>query len=191
MAQKVLLLLCMLFWFISCGTSKNTGARFFYDDKSVSAYLPRKVVLELCRPDPTLRLEIANILGKGLADAGVEVVNQATPDHAAGICAAGALPGDVRKSLQDNLHVDGLFVGTLEQRRVEPLLLTSLRLDLIGNPSGKLIWTTNVKINQLAAWADTKRTAARTTELALESFRKEFFGHSPGTKSRAEKTGKK
>ena len=190
MAQRVLLLLCILFCLISCGISKSTSARISYDDKSVSAHFPRKVVLQLCQTDPTLRLEIIDVLGKNLADAGIEIVSPGGSNDTVTICNGGTLSEEARKSLRDNLNIDGLFVGTLEQRRVEPLLLTVFRLDLIGNPSGNLIWTTKVKIDQLAAWADTKATATRTTELALESFRKEFLGHSKGTKSMTEKKGK-
>jgi hypothetical protein len=191
MAQRVLLLLCMLFCFISCGISKSTSARVSYSDKSGSAYRPNKVVIELCRSDPTLRLEITNVLSKSLADAGIKVVNPGSPDDAAGICTGGTLSEEARKSLRDNLNIDGLFVGTLEQRRVEPLLLTRFRLELIGNPDGKLVWTTNVKIDQLAAWADIKTTATRATELALESLGKEFLDHSTEKKSGTEKKGKK
>jgi hypothetical protein len=135
-------------------------------------------------------MEIIDVLGKSLADADIEVVSPRGPNDTVTICTGGTLSEEARKSLRDNLNIDGLFVGTLEQRRVEPLLLTRFRLELIGNPSGKLIWTTKVKLDQLATWAGTKATATGTTELALESFRKELLGHSRETKSMTEKKGR-
>jgi len=182
MTRRVLLLLSVLLCLASCAVSKSSSTRFTYGDKSVSAYAPKKVALQLCRSDPSLRLEMIDVLSKNLADVGVEVMTSESLGDPAGICNGATLSEDMRKGLRDSLGIDGLFVGTLDQRRVEPLLLTSFELRLIDSLTGKLSWTTNVIADQLAALADVRATATKTTQLALEQFRKDFVPQPQETK---------
>lgn len=187
MARRVLLLLCIVFWFASCGISKTSGTRLSYGDKS-TAHLPRKVVAQLCQSDPALKPEMIDVLSRNLTDAGIEVVNNpGSPNDMAIICSGGTLSEAMRKDLLDSFNIDGLFIGTLEQRRVEPFHLTRFELKLIGNPSGRLIWITNAKTDQPAWWADARTTAAKTIAIAIQSFEEEFSGNSKGTRDGSEK----
>lgn len=191
MAQRFLVLLCILFCFASCGTSKSSGGRVSNGDKAAPAYFPRRVVVQICQQDPTIGLEIIDVLTRNLMEAGIEVVDTGGLNDGAAICGGGAPSENMRRSLRDDLNIDGVFVGTIEQRRVEPFLLTRFDLRLMGNPRGDLIWTTHAKTDQLAAWADAKAAAVKTTVIAVESFKQEFLGNSKGTSGRPEKEPKR
>lgn len=191
MIRRVLLPFFILLCLASCGIFKSTGGRISYGDNAVSAHFPRRVAVELCQTDPSLKLEMIEVISKNIGDAGIEVVNPGGPHGTACICGGGTLSEDMRRDLRDNSNIDGLFVGTLDQRRVEPLLLTRFELRLIGNPGGRLMWATTAKMDQLAAWADTRTSAARTIQLALEAFKKDYFSELKGTKEKSEKERKK
>jgi hypothetical protein len=182
------LLLCILFCLASCGIS-HTSSRFSHGDRSVPAYFPKKVAVQLCDTDPSVRLDMTDALIEGLSNAGIEVVNPGNSNDMADTCRGGTLPEAMRKDLRDTLGIQGLFVGTLAQRKVEPVLLTRFELKLIGNPSGKLIWITNVKMDHLAAVANTRTTAAKAAEIAVESFKKDLFGESKQTEPAKVKKG--
>jgi hypothetical protein len=191
MARRFFLLLCVLFCFTSCGISK-TNSHFSYGDRSVAAYFPKKVAIQLCETDPTVLLEITGALTEGLSIAGIEVVNPGNSNDMADTCRGGTLPQAMRKDLRDTLGVQGLFVGVFAQRRVEPTLLTRFELKLIGNPSGELIWITNVKMDHLAAFAHTRTIAAKAAEIAVESFKQDLFDKSKQTEpAKAKKSARK
>lgn len=174
MAQRIALLLCILLCFASCGISK-TSSRFSNGDKATSAYFPKKVIVQLCETDPSLKLEIIDVLATNLTDGGIEVVAPENPNALADIC-RGVLPDGERNSLRGSPGIDGVFIGVFEQRRVEPMLLTRFELKLIDYSSGKLIWTTNVKTDHFAPVANARTAALQVAAMAAESFNKDVLG---------------
>lgn len=174
MAQRIALLLCILLCFAACGISK-TNSRFSNGDKAASTYFPKKVTVQLCETDPSLKLEIVDVLAANLTDAGIKVMDPGNANAFADIC-RGTLPEVARKSLQGNPGIDGVLIGVFEQRRVEPMLLTRFELKLMDYSSGKLIWTTNVKMDHFAPVANARTVALQVVAMAAESFSKDVLG---------------
>lgn len=172
MVQRLFLLPLFILFVASCGISR-TSSHFSYGEGWVTADLPKKVAIHLCGTDPSVRLDVRDALVTNLSGTGIEVLEPGDSRYTAAMCEAETLPEATRKSLYDNFGIQGLFVGVLEQRRASPLLLTKFQLQLIGNPSGRPVWITNVKRDHLASLADTRITASKVAELAVDSFKKD------------------
>jgi hypothetical protein len=174
MVRRAFLPFLILFLLASCGFSR-TSSHFTPGDRSVSAAIPRKVAVRLCETSPSVRFDVMNALAENLSSMGIDVANVGNVADTQLVCGGETLPEAVRKSLRDNLGIEGLFVGVFEQRRVEPMLLTRFELRLIDIPSGRLVWSTNVKRDDLAATANARTAAAKAAKTAVESFQKDGF----------------
>lgn len=175
--RRAFLILVVFFCLTSCGIPR-TKSHFYYGDRSAPDNFAQKVAIQLCESDPSVRFDLMDALVENLSGAGIEVINLGNVTDMTGICEGGRLPESTRKHLRDNLGIQGLFVGLFEQKRVEPVLRTRFGLKLIGNPSGRLIWSTNIATNHLAAMANTKTIAAKAAAMAVESFRKDHLSKS-------------
>lgn len=169
------MLLFILCSFASCGISKTTSG-FSQGNKTVSATFPRQTLVYFCDTDPSLRQDVIYSLIRNVTDTGIEVANSEDPSDAERVCAGGMLPEAYRKALHDSLGIEGIFTGTFTQRKVEPFLFTRFDLKLIEIPSGRLIWSTKVETNHLAATANTRTIGTKVAEMAVGSLRADLFG---------------
>jgi hypothetical protein len=157
----------------------RTKSHFSYGDRSIPPYFPTKVAVQFCGTDPSVRFDLLDALTERLKSAGIDGVKTETPNTMEGFCGGTApLPHALRQDLRDHMGIQGLFVGTLTQRRSMLRLFTTLELKLIGNPSARMIWVTNVRTDELAAFANIKTSAEKMAELAVESLKKDLFGKS-------------
>lgn len=131
--------------------------------------------MHLCETDPSVRMDVMHALIENISAAGIEVVNTGNLVDMEGVCLEGTLQEVYRKALRHELEIEGVFVGTLAQKRVNPFLLTEFELRLIANPSGRLIWSIRVRKDNLAAMVNTRSAAVKAAERAVDSFKKDML----------------
>jgi hypothetical protein len=175
MVRRITALLLVLCCLASCGVSRITSG-FSRGDGTIPASFPERTVVHLCESEPSLRLDVIHSLVMNLTNAGVEVANSDNLKGVEAVCTWGILPEGDGKALRDSLGAEGIFVGTFTQRRVDPFLLTRFDLKLIGNPSGRLIWSTKIETDHLAATANAKTIGTKVAEMAVESLKADLFG---------------
>jgi len=149
-------------------------------DRPPALAFPKRVGVATLTGNLAAQQEATTRLSRGLIDLGFQVAtNNWNVDKILGGWAEGVyetIPEPVRRELQEQYGLEGIFVGTLSQDQGNVVNETRLSLRLISVPTGKLVWSANVLGGGVAGLSGgVKDTALAAVQKALASLEKDLY----------------
>ena len=152
-------------------------------DRVPVAGFPRRIGVATLVGNLAAQQDATARLSRGLIDLGFQVVtNNWNVDRTLGQWAEGVfetIPETVRRRLEEQYGLEGIFVGILSQDKGNIVNETRLSLKLIDVPTGKAIWSANVLGGGVAGLSGgVNDTALAAVDKALHSLEKDIY-HNP------------
>jgi hypothetical protein len=163
------------------------SSKLSYVDRVTVAGFPKRVGVATLVGNLAAQQDATSRLSRGLIDLGFQVVtNNWNVDNILGQWAEGVsetIPAGTRKQLEEAYGLQGVFVGILSQDKGNIVNETRLSLRLIDVPTGKLVWSANVRGGGVAGLSGSVNDrAVGAVEKALHSLEKDIYPDPKKTK---------
>ncbi|HUJ90599.1 MAG TPA: hypothetical protein VLX12_10415 [Syntrophorhabdales bacterium] len=179
MSKTILVALGVICLAAACALNV-ASSKLSYGDRLTVAGFPKRVGVATLAGNLAAQAEATDRLSRGLVDLGFQVVarswamDKVLRQSAEGI--SEKIPERIRKRLEEQYGLEGIFVGTLSQDRGNFVDETRLSLRLISVPTGNLVWSTNVVGGGVTGLdGGVNERAVSAVEKALHSLEKDVY----------------